>query len=327
MILGRWPMISVDQARELAIPILRSCRAGEMPAPAVRAEIPTLRDLLPAYAKAKSLKASSLKRYQSMCKTHFSDWLDQPATNFKSSAFAEHCHNFAQSNGAAVVEVGRGLVGALVKYINAVHGLDILNPFLKLGQAGLLPDRAKPRLRKLQTTDLPIWREAIEKLAEIQRDYLIFIAMTGLRRNECAEISVDAIDFNKGVLLIPETKNGKPHTLPITPAMKAILERRSTGQNSGCLIFKGISAEHVSEMAVRAGAPKFMLHDLRKLFATTGEKLGIGETVLRRLLNHSCKRSDTLYRHYISLSTDDVRAPLLAIQDELSRLMVVKQRP
>ena len=319
--LGRWPLMTVDEARNAALPILRSCRAGEAPARRRRQPLPTLRDALPAYAAAKNIKASSLKRYQSILRTHFATWLDLPVTALKTPAFGEHCHEFAQSHGAAVVEVGRGLIGALIKYLNAVHSLTIQNPFARLADAGLMPDRAQPRTRRLQEADMPAWRSAVDKLPERQRDYLLFIAMTGLRRNECYGIQKQHIDLTNRVLLIPETKNGKPHTLPITPMMESILARRCCSLNDHDLLFAGVTVEHVAEMASRAGAPKFMLHDLRKMLATMGERLAIGDAALRRILNHTAKRSDVLHRHYVSLGVYDISEPLTSIQSELTRMM------
>jgi integrase len=301
----------------MAMLVLKSCRAGEPPAAATQPCVLTLRGLLPEYAKAKGIKASSLKRYQSLVNTHFQEWAEQPIVNFRSPAFAEHCHSFAQSKGAALVETGRGLIGALIKYVNAVHRIDVPNPFERLASAGLMPERAQPRARKLQMNDLAKWHQAVNKLPELQRDYLILLALTGLRRNEGANIKVDHVDFERERLTIPETKNGKAHTLPITPYMKEILVRRCQVTDGNSVIFNGLSADHVAKMAMRLGAPAFMLHDLRKLFATTGAKLKVGDAALRRILNHTAKRSDVLHRNYVSLSLEDVRGPLLVIQTEL----------
>jgi len=319
--LGRWPLMSIAEARKQALPILISCRAGEAPARRQRLTLPTLRESLLAYASAKNIKPLSLKRYQSILNTHFAEWLDLPVTAMNATSFSEHCHQFAQTKGAALVEIGRGLIGALIKYLNAVHSQNIRNPFVKLADAGLMPPRAQPRARRLQEVDLPAWRNAVDRLPERQRDYLLLIAMTGLRRNECSGIRCCEIDFDSGVLHIPETKNSKPHTLPITPHMEAILMRRSANLTGNDNIFVGVSAEHVAEMASRLGAPRFMLHDLRKLLATTGERLVVGDAVLRRILNHTAKRSDVLHRHYVSLSAQDVAAPLQSIQNELMRQM------
>lgn len=63
-----------------------------------------------------------------------------------------------------------------------------------------------------------------------------------------------------------------------------------------------------------------MLHGLRKLVVTIGEKLGLGDAVLRQILNHTAPKSDVLHRHYVGLNTSDVREGLEWIQCELGRL-------
>jgi len=125
----------------------------------------------------------------------------------------------------------------------------------------------------------------------------------------------------EAVLSVPETKTGRPHTLPITPRMKAILERRCAGLAPEDLLFTGVSAEHVASMTQRQGAPRFMLHDLRKMVATVGQKLGLGDAVLRCILNHIAPKTDMLNRHYVGLANDDVREGLERIQVEMDALM------
>ncbi|MBU1979603.1 MAG: integrase family protein [Gammaproteobacteria bacterium] len=321
MTLGRWPLISVEEARALALPILKNCRNGQMPLKRLPPTLPTLSAAVVRYTETKGLKASSLKRYLSIIRTHFHEWQDCSVTLLKTPAFAEHCHAFSQTRGAAIVEVGRGLISALIKYLNAVHRLDIESPFDRLAAAGLMPDRAKPRARKLQEADLPQWRKAVDSIPEKQRDCLLLIAYTGLRRNECSEMIRSQVDLVRGVIAVPETKTGRPHSLPITARMRDILDRRCTDLGADDLLFAGVAADHLSNMAERAGAPKFMLHDLRKLLATTGEKLGFSAAIMRRILNHTAKRSDTLYRHYISLNEADISDPLVAIQERLDSIM------
>jgi hypothetical protein len=321
MVLGYWPLMSVDEARTLALEVLRECRAGRTPSKAVPATLPTLREALTAYGTAKKIKASSSKRYESLMRTHFGDWLDRPVGDLGAQAFSEHCNAFTQSKGSALVEVGRGIVTSLIKYVNAVHGLNIETPFNKLVAAGLMPEHSQPRARVLQVEDLPAWRVAVGKLGERQRDYLLFTLYTGLRRNECRELTRQQIDLAKGVLAVPMTKNGKPHSLPITPMMREILERWCLGLEPDAELFKGVSAEHVHSMAMRLGAPKFMLHDLRKLVATVGEKLGLGDAVLRRILNHTAPKTDVLHRHYVGLNEGDVSGGLVEIQAALIGMM------
>jgi integrase len=256
-----------------------------------------------------------------LLRTHFEQWFDVSVDTWGSRGFSEACQLFSSTKGAALVETGRGLIGALIKYANAVHGLNLRNPFHQLADAGLIPPRAKPRARRLQEADLPQWFAAVSRIPEKQRDYLLLVLYTGLRRTEATNILKEHCDFTKDVLSVPETKTGRPHALPITPVMREILERRvlATADEK---IFGGMSAEHVSSMAERAGAPRFMLHDLRKMFATVGDKIGVRESVLRELLNHVVKKSDTLNRHYVQLTTNDLSSGLCLIQTQINRQML-----
>jgi len=219
--LGRWPLITVDEARELALPILRRCRAGEYVVAPVRTQLPTLRQVLAEYSKAKKVKASSVARYQSVLKTHFAEWFDRSVSAMKDSSFGDHCHRFAQTKGAALVDLGRGIIGSILRFLVAVHGLDISNPFVRLGAAGLMPNRPQPRDRKLTECGLPAWFKAVDFLPEIQCDYLRLMLLTGLRKNEGSGLRRQDIDLIEGIVLIPDTKRNKPHSLPITDQMRS----------------------------------------------------------------------------------------------------------
>jgi hypothetical protein len=72
------------------------------------------------------------------------------------------------------------------------------------------------------------------------------------------------------------------------------------------------------------GLPRFILHDLRKLVATIGEKLGLDDAVLRRILNHTAPKTDVLHRHYVGLNVGDVADGLRQIQEALLEKMQEK---
>ena len=102
MVLGYWPLMSVDEARALAADVLRECRAGRTPSrvKAVPVVLPTLRLALMDYYLAKKIKASSQKRYESLMRTHFGEWLEKSVSELVGLAFAAHCRAFANSKGS-----------------------------------------------------------------------------------------------------------------------------------------------------------------------------------------------------------------------------------
>jgi hypothetical protein len=103
--------------------------------------------------------------------------------------------------------------------------------------------------------------------------------------------------------------------------MRVILERRCVGLKPDDVLFKGVSAEHVHSMAMRLYATRFMLHDRRKLVATVGEKLGLRNAVLRKILNHTAPKSDVLHRHYVGLNSIDVAGAMVQSQVTLTVLI------
>ena len=324
VLIGHHPFMKTEEARTIATEIIKQCRAGtySMHDVQLTKQYRSIRELLPEYIKDKGLKQSSRERYNSLMRTHFSDWYDQPVNELGLSEFAEHCHQFVQTQTVSVTEMGRAFIGAITKYVNAIHSLNIISPFHRLAAAGLMNEKLQPRKRQLQERDLPAWYKAVNALPEKQRDALMLLAMTGLRRNEGLMMKRKQVDFDRGVFHIPDTKTGRAHSLPITPVLHEILQRRCDALEADELLFSCVSGEHLAEMAERLGAPDFMLHDLRKLLATVGEKLQIPESILRRILNHISARSDTLYRHYVSIELSDIEKPLEDIQSALLYLMV-----
>jgi hypothetical protein len=69
-----------------------------------------------------------------------------------------------------------------------------------------------------------------------------------------------------------------------------------------------------------------MLHELRKMMATVGEKLGAGDADLRRILNHTAPKSDVLHRHYVGFREGAVADAMFRNQDTLTVLMLSTHR-
>ena len=75
MMLGYWPLMSVEKARTKALKVSRECRAGRQPSNTVPQSLPTLLEALDAYCTTKSINPSSRKRYGSLMQTHFGNSL------------------------------------------------------------------------------------------------------------------------------------------------------------------------------------------------------------------------------------------------------------
>ena len=98
---------------------------------------------------------------------------------------------------------------------------------------------------------------------------LVGCLLTGCR---VGEVMVIGQDGN-----IPETKAGRPHSIPMTPHVRLWLRRRPTTLPAD---------PRVMSHALRRLKMTFTPHDLRRTFATQLAELGVAPHVVEKLLNH-----------------------------------------
>jgi integrase len=123
-------------------------------------------------------------------------------------------------------------------------------------------------------------------------DIVKILALTGQRASEIADLQWDEINFDKGVIELPphRVKNGRRHTVPMSSAVRTILEQRDQSGKfvfgrSGSRGFSGWSwcKEHLYEVL---GFSDFTIHDLRRSAATGMAEIGIQPHIIEAVLNH-----------------------------------------
>src|SRR5262249_2517356 len=93
----------------------------------------------------------------------------------------------------------------------------------------------KKRKRFLQPDELPFFFKALaEEENEAIRDYILFSLVTGARRGNVQASRWDEINLERGVWIIPRTKNEESVTVPLTDAALAVLERRLSERKENC---------------------------------------------------------------------------------------------
>ena len=68
------------------------------------------------------------------------------------------------------------------------------------------------------------------------KDAIVIVLNTGLRRSELFNMKWEYIDFDRGLITIPETKNGHPKILPMNNEVRAVLLRRKVDTISDYVI-------------------------------------------------------------------------------------------
>jgi integrase len=153
------------------------------------------------------------------------------------------------------------------------------------------PQEAKPRERVLGDAELAAIWEACDDSAFGRAVRLLIL--TGARRAEVGGMRWSELDLAKGTWSLPSerVKNGRQHTLPLTPLALSIIESvpRRVGRDHlfGIRSDSGLSYWHQkAELDQRLAIKPWVLHDLRRSSATRMCDLGVAPHVVEQILNH-----------------------------------------
>ena len=176
------------------------------------------------------------------------------------------------------------------KFFNWCVGRGVLerSPCANIG----VPTREQARHRVLSDEELGLVVAATRALGFPFGSIVELLALTGQRRDEVSRMAWHHIDLDRHLWLIPpeHSKNGKPHTVHLSPQALSILQgvpRTGTLVFSfdGTTQFQGFSKakrrlDHVSRVS------DWTLHDLRRTVVSGMARLGVAPHVADKILNH-----------------------------------------
>lgn len=122
---------------------------------------------------------------------------------------------------------------------------------------------------------------------------LVMIAAYSGMRWQTEILPLTRLDLAGGLFRLGDTKNGKPHVVPIHPKLKPYLRFIPFRTNSYAL-WKGFRAA-----ADSIGLPDLRLHDLRHSFASRLLERGATLAEVGELLNHSSPIATKRYAHLV----------------------------
>jgi integrase len=334
--LGSYNVLSPSTAKMAARGVLSDIAMGVDPLAkeeqASKANV-TLQTVLTKYLAVRNMKDRTKITYRNYISRHLADWLQLPIKDINKEMVeqrhqdlvgATRCGTEGKSRANGTMQVLR----VLFTFAQDYYGFAGTNPvdwltenrrwFYLAPRQGIVPDH---RLKD--------WYQAVMSLdSKIARDFFLFLMLTGLRRNEAARLLWKDVNFNTGTLLIPEsgTKNGKPHTLPLSPFITELLLSRQKEADSD-YVFPGRDGGHLNEpRSPKEKIRKIMgwhilFHDYRRTFLTMGTKVGVEYYILKKIANHTLSHADTTARHYVVVSVEDMRPAVNRITDRLLDLM------
>jgi integrase len=151
------------------------------------------------------------------------------------------------------------------------------------------PAKEKSRDRVLDDNELELTWEAAdaEGAASAAGSLVKLLILSGARRNEVTELARDEIKANVIELPGERTKNGLPHSIPITPMIRRVLESLP---RTGKFVLNGRDrpfGDHSgAKEEVAPAIQPWTLHDLRRSFASGLQRLGVAPHIVELALNH-----------------------------------------
>jgi integrase len=168
-------------------------------------------------------------------------------------------------------------------------------------------------------------------------ELVMFLMLTGARRNEGAALTWDRININDNDPTdcwwhIPDPKNRNPVWLPLSSQAVEIIKSREPIDGNPHVFNSRSKAGHITDtrapleqLSKRIGMERLSAHDLRRTFVTTGVKAcGLDLAMLELLTNHVPQGITA--RHYLSTSDlRDFHAEVQAIGDYIESEAAVAQ--
>ncbi len=341
--LGRYPALTVEQARKEAHKMLGQIATGSNPITEKRegmAKGIKLKEVFNDYLAArKGLKLTTLRDYHTIMRDAFGEWKNKALGDISKDMVAKR-HTQLGLVSQARANLAMRLLRAIFTFAAGQYenskGQSLFpeNPVKRLSHTRAW-FRVPRRTTVIKAHELPLWYKGLQSLIDhrvsgksaVIRDYFLLVLFTGLRREEAATLTWSQIDFQAKTLTITDTKNHDAHTLPLSDFLYDLLQARYA-LRTNAYVFPGdgkighiVEPRKVMDKVTQASGVTFTIHDLRRTFITIAESLDIPAYALKRLLNHRMNQDVTA--GYIVMDVERLRKPMQAISDQLLNLMNV----
>ncbi|MCF6147314.1 MAG: tyrosine-type recombinase/integrase [Candidatus Kuenenia sp.] len=140
------------------------------------------------------------------------------------------------------------------------------------------------------------------------KEIILFALHTGLRQDELLSLQWGRVNLFNWTIIIQETKNGKPRTIPLTQIAFEILQEKAKVRNlKSDLVFLSSTINKIDRHNLRrafntalekAEIQDFHFHDLRHTFATRLAQRGIDIYKISKLLGHMNITMTQRYAHH-----------------------------
>ena len=273
------------------------------------------------YFRLRDLKPSTIHGMEVELENTFGKWKKKPLTQITrqmvQNRYLERCTE-SKSRANVAMRYLRAVFNLAIYEYRDVNDTPIItsNPVDVLSQSKLWR-KVERRKSVLKPSDLKRWVPAATRLGEVPRravgtgkeypklrngavhgDIFLFAAMTGARKSELLGLKKHDVDFEKKTVVFRDTKNRSNHELPLTDSLISILRRRINANNTPFVFASSHGGAVPSNFRSSYGrildqtGLTFTCHDLRRLAASSMERLGVPHYTIKAILNHKTGAHD-----------------------------------
>jgi integrase len=283
---GRYPALSLGKARDAARAALESVADGEDPAAAKQAGTPA-DDTLAAYM------ALYREKHVSTVRPGTAANINRELERMQDAWPGRSLRSISKKDVVAVIDkaIKRGPSAGVTAWKVAkaffawceAREEEFVSPARSIRK----PAKEKSRDRVLGDSELKLTWEAAEAEDGAAGALVKLLILSGARRNEVTELARDEIKAEAIELPGERTKNGLPHSIPITPMIRRVFDSLPS---TGRFMLNGADrpfGDHSGAKEKIAPAIRpWTLHDLRRSFASGLQRLGVAPHIVELALNH-----------------------------------------
>ncbi|SFH52632.1 Site-specific recombinase XerD [Palleronia marisminoris] len=309
VLLGRFPDISIENARKAAQKAKGEIASGKNPQEdkrAIRDEM-TFGALFTEYMEKYSKVHKRSWKYDQREVTKFlSHWFTRKISTITKSEVERLHAKTGKENG--LYQANRLLERVRSIFNKAIDwGWDGANP-----ATGIKKFKEQSRDRFLQPDELPRFFEALAREPnEAARDFFLISLLTGARKSNTLAMRWSEINFDAATWRIELTKNGEPQTIHLPQQALDILKERKLRSDSPW-VFPGRGAKgYLADpkkawlrILAEAGIDNLRIHDLRRTLGSYQAATGANGYIIGKSLGHRSQQSTAIYAR---LNLDPVR--------------------
>lgn len=313
--LGKFPDVSLDEARKRAHELTQAARAGrdkvdeERREKLAREDRLNVRSLVKEYVKRRVVgRLRTAVEIEARLNRALAAVLDQRADELRRRDLRRLLERAADAGYVREAEQRRVCLNGMFKWAVANDHLE-QNPMIGLASFG----RSPPRKRILSSAEIrTLWLWLAESEMPSQpADVLRLQLCLGARCTEVGGMHFGEFDTRSWLWTLPaeRSKNKKPRVTPIVGLARDIISGRLTACSGDRLFLtdtgQWLKSMHLGHFLLNHRPPieKFGTHDLRRTVATEmAEALHIGLETIARVIGHSAGGASvqTLVAHYVS---------------------------